>query len=475
MFNHSLKKNYMKRKRITLLFILLVLSNGYIFSQNAFKIWPSTWVGVNGSATVIISDAQFINNGTFGATGTTGTVEMRGSVTAPNSSIGGTSTTTFYNLTINKTTNDVELANNINVYGNLTLTSKGIDMKDYNIDLGSTGVLGVETDNNRIKSSGGSYGGTGTINATRNIGIGANTGIAGLGIDINAATNFGSTIIKRGHKALQGTGDCSSNYSIFRNFNIHPTTTANYGTATIKYYTGELNGHTDGALIMYQMVNSFWKGLPTTNTSPTAFATTIANGASDILITLGSSGHPLPVELISFTAACNNNTILTQWTTASEANNDFFTLEKSHDAINWFELARISGKGNSNELSVYKYSDENDGEICYYRISQTDYDGGSHYLNTIAADCPNSSVNNYFYLYPNPSNGDFIIEIIDNENSNTRIEIIDAFGQMIYFNNYDLNKGINKIQFSLSNLSLGFFYAKIFNVDKTYIKKFVIN
>ena len=41
---------------------------------------------------------------------------------------------------------------------------------------------------------------------------------------------------------------------------------------------------------------------------------------------------PLPVELLSFTASCNGDqkTAL-KWTTASEKNNNYFTLEKSHD------------------------------------------------------------------------------------------------------------------------------------------------
>jgi hypothetical protein len=66
------------------------------------------------------------------------------------------------------------------------------------------------------------------------------------------------------------------------------------------------------------------------------------------------------------------------WSTASETNNNYFTIEKSYDGRNWFELTQVSSVGNSTRLANYQYEDKTFmDEINYYRLSQTDYNGKS--------------------------------------------------------------------------------------------------
>lgn len=42
------------------------------------------------------------------------------------------------------------------------------------------------------------------------------------------------------------------------------------------------------------------------------------------------------------------------WTTASEINNDFFTIQRFDDGVNYMDISRIDGFGNSNSLINYK-------------------------------------------------------------------------------------------------------------------------
>lgn len=93
--------------------------------------------------------------------------------------------------------------------------------------------------------------------------------------------------------------------------------------------------------------------------------------------TVGLDCTLLPTEMLSFFVKTENNTRnLLYWSTVSEINNDFFTLEHSVDGINWRVIGKVNGSGNSNERVEYTYTHENiEKTINYYRIHQTDYDG----------------------------------------------------------------------------------------------------
>jgi hypothetical protein len=85
----------------------------------------------------------------------------------------------------------------------------------------------------------------------------------------------------------------------------------------------------------------------------------------------------LPVEWLDFTVKLNqNNMVDISWSTASEINNDYFTILRSGDGIDWEEVARYPGKGNSSQIHYYQLVDSSPLEgISYYKIIQTDFDG----------------------------------------------------------------------------------------------------
>lgn len=85
----------------------------------------------------------------------------------------------------------------------------------------------------------------------------------------------------------------------------------------------------------------------------------------------------LPVELLYFKPVVKDGTVVLNWSTGSETNNDYFTIERSLDGYNWVSILSIRGQGNSTKKSVYELYDRVFGlsGIVYYRLSQTDYDG----------------------------------------------------------------------------------------------------
>ncbi len=84
----------------------------------------------------------------------------------------------------------------------------------------------------------------------------------------------------------------------------------------------------------------------------------------------------LPIELKSFKASFENEAVKVEWVTSSEINNSYFTIERSANGIDFIEVGRENGSGNSTIDISYSYIDANpDFSMPYYRLRQTDYDG----------------------------------------------------------------------------------------------------
>jgi hypothetical protein len=120
-----------------------------------------------------------------------------------------------------------------------------------------------------------------------------------------------------------------------------------------------------------------------------------------------SFGFPLgglPIELISFDARLSEGSVQCNWSTASELNNDYFTLERSADGLLYKPVSRIKGAGNCTSLLHYSSVDNNPlTGNSYYRLKQTNYDGTSAYSD--AVHIFNAGISQQYTIYPNPSNG----------------------------------------------------------------------
>ena len=93
----------------------------------------------------------------------------------------------------------------------------------------------------------------------------------------------------------------------------------------------------------------------------------------------------LPIELSYFAGSSQESYNLLKWQTITEINNDYFIIEKSLDAQNWFDLAKIKSAGNSLITKNYEYSDRSiTSYLTYYRLKQVDYNGAATFFGIIA-------------------------------------------------------------------------------------------
>lgn len=96
---------------------------------------------------------------------------------------------------------------------------------------------------------------------------------------------------------------------------------------------------------------------------------------------------PLPVEWLDFTGTCSNGTTHLFWSTATEADNDHFTVERTSDGGSFEPIGEVRGAGNAQQAHAYRFDDPAPlPGVNYYRIEQVDLDGASKYSDIIAVE-----------------------------------------------------------------------------------------
>ena len=179
------------------------------------------------------------------------------------------------------------------------------------------------------------------------------------------------------------------------------------------------------------------------------------------------NGQPLPVELVSFTGACEEGVINLTWQTASEFNSEHFDVEKSRDGENWLLLTTMPAAGTSNELITYQYGDDQatDGNN-YFRLRQVDIDGTEKLYDPINVSCKEVTTG-YFTSYPNPSGSSFQLVVNNKELlGNCVMNIVDASGKVIEQLNIEVKEGINLFMINQA-LNPGIYFLNITNGDKS--------
>jgi hypothetical protein len=186
-------------------------------------------------------------------------------------------------------------------------------------------------------------------------------------------------------------------------------------------------------------------------------------------VVMNFNDSPLPIELLTFKAQCLNNKALLKWQTASELNNDYFTLEKSFDNQKWTFIAKINAAGNSTSLQNYSFlmNNEESNKLTYFRLKQTDFDGHYSYSSKIILEnCVKSPLT--FELYPNPSNGTLYFNYSGDLSEFVSLKIVNAIGE-------DFKKfTCFQSEINLRNYPAGAYFFQIQFKDRTVVEKIIV-
>lgn len=179
----------------------------------------------------------------------------------------------------------------------------------------------------------------------------------------------------------------------------------------------------------------------------------------------GQGGNPLPIELIRFDGFNDGDRNILQWSTATETNNDYFTLKRSVDGIHFESIARLPGAGTSTTLRNYEYADNNPlTGINYYMLMQTDFDGASSNSETIAIKVKAKDFS-IVSVRPNPNDGRIFLDFYSDRVGIGYVKVTDLTGRVVKSQLVDLQTELNTFAIELLELSKGIYTLTVVTQD----------
>lgn len=214
-------------------------------------------------------------------------------------------------------------------------------------------------------------------------------------------------------------------------------------------------------------------GTSGTTASGTLITSAAVSSFSPFTLASSTANNAFPITLLNFSAILNNNKVDLKWSTSSEINNDFFTVERCSDFANWETILTHKGAGNSNEIINYFDLDNNPlNRLTYYRLKQTDFDGKYNYSDIVSVqNIEEQQIN----IFPNPTNGSFNLSINGVERQNSLIEIYSPLGKMVYSKTIRHQDGVFTTDIDLPNkLSSGIYLIYVNIGDELFREKLII-
>lgn len=186
---------------------------------------------------------------------------------------------------------------------------------------------------------------------------------------------------------------------------------------------------------------------------------------------------PLPIELLSFKASVvNASNVELKWSTSSEKNNDFFTIERSADGHEFNEVAIINGAGNSVSTLNYSWTDISPlNGTSYYKLRQTDFDGTNEAFRPIAIDLSGTKVRTISEISPNPFQESFVLKFESENATRALVSMISIEGKIMAKEYLDVQQGINAYTFSNNEMLLsGTYICRINTGDEILFTEKVV-
>ncbi len=424
----------------------------------------------NGTISTITIGGNWVNNSTTG--GSNGFDEGTGAVVfnspAANTlqTIGGTTAETFYNLTLNTSaaTDVVRILNITTVSNILNLVQGELDINSLSLSVTNNNTGAITRTSGYIKSEDNTdpYGTlrwlTGSLTGSFVYPFGkSSTEYIPFTLNITAAgapatgtvavstypTGTNNTPYPTGVTNLNGTSGGLSVVDRFWVITLNGyTTTRPTSTMTFTATTAEIatTGATTVNAQRWAPSNTWEPALPGQVYNSGAGTVTVPGVNQYSPWTLADIAAPLPVEMKSFELVAHPDFVEVKWVTASELNNDFFTIEKRfEDAETFGHVAVVAGAGTTAREMRYRHDDHSVSPgTWYYRIKQTDFDGTFTYsaVKSVAV-----SGQGFRQVYPNPSNGEsFAVKLTASElNRPMILSVVDMQGKVVYTQNIQVN------------------------------------
>jgi Secretion system C-terminal sorting domain len=221
---------------------------------------------------------------------------------------------------------------------------------------------------------------------------------------------------------------------------------------------------------------TIWEEIPAIYGLPlTANTFGISSGITTFgTFVVGNAGAVIPVELMSFNGNAKGNANQLNWATASERNNAEFAIERSTDGVDFKKIGSIKGKGTTNEVSRYTFSDYEGplsiSGINYYRLRQIDVNGSETVSKVINIQRNSKSKEGITSIYPTTATA--VLTVDFNAQTDVVLKVSDVLGRMVLSKKITNNDGLTTTILDVNNLSKGVYIISFESATLTMSQKF---
>lgn len=217
-----------------------------------------------------------------------------------------------------------------------------------------------------------------------------------------------------------------------------PITTSGFSTPpvaaiTFTYRDSEWNSGTnlinEAALQAQRFDGTHWSMPPNGGANlPANTVTTSPTNTFDMVWALVQGSTPLPVELLAFDAVPDGNDVRCSWATASEQQNDHFTVERSADGALFEDIGTVAGAGDSQSTLYYSFLDRAPlTGLSYYRLRQTDIDGTESRSQAVVVWMGGPAAD--LVVFPDPATS--VLFIAGASTTAERVNVLDMAGRCV--------------------------------------------
>lgn len=412
---------------------------------------------------------NWINNGTY----ISSSINIRFNGSAQQQ-IFGSSSSEFFDLTLDNV-NGILLSPSdgieTRVKNSLTFNNGKITLGNYDLGIGSQGTTG-----NISGYSSSSFvitNGSGSLNQY-NIGTGARETVfypvgatsssytpVSLIVSGPTTTDNYKCNVKTG--VTEGTNGVSvPTRVVSRTWDIKEGTEGGSNVQFIPEWNAseELTGFDRSACsVSYFLIGTWWE---TNGAAPASTGSRYSRSSGTMTslcpLRVSNYGIALPVKLIDFTGSCDGTNILLQWNTASEQNNDYFTIEKSVTGENFITAGTVNALSSNNAVKSYSFSDPS-GEFKIFRLSQTDYNGTTTYNKIISVEgcdvVDKLKLVNFLTL-----SGNLTLQLYSPKETTAGLTLYDCSGKKVFESSVSFQQGTNETHLN-SNLGPGVYLLNL--------------
>jgi hypothetical protein len=185
----------------------------------------------------------------------------------------------------------------------------------------------------------------------------------------------------------------------------------------------------------------------------------------------------LPVDINSFTASRQNNTVQLNWSALSATPDVYFEIERSNNGNTFQLIGKVAGSGPVAQSMHYSFDDNNPFTtgVNYYRLKEINNNGSYKYSAVVSIKMdakPQRSVT----ILSNPVTDRLNVRISSDAATNMQLKVINDLGQVIYRQSGAINKGDNFMAITggqLNGLGKGMYTLQVNMNNETFNTKFI--